>query len=105
MYVGKDMAGLLIYTAEGSEGSMGGLIWQAEGDRINKLLEKALEHSIDCSSDPLCWESEGQGLFNLNLAACFSCGLVAETACEERNVALDRQMLVDGEFGFFRALL
>jgi hypothetical protein len=105
LYIGRDMAGVLIYTAEGSEGSMGGLIWQAEGERIRQLLKKALEHSMDCSSDPLCWESEGQGLFNLNLAACFSCGLVAETACEERNLALDRRMLVDEGFGFFRALL
>jgi hypothetical protein len=105
LYISKDMAGVLIYTAEGSEGSMGGLIWQAEGDRMRELLYKALKRAMDCSSDPLCWESEGQGLFNLNLAACFSCGLVAETACEERNLALDRRVMVDEEFGFFRSIL
>jgi hypothetical protein len=105
LYIAKDMAGVLIYTAEGSEGSMGGLIWQTETDRMWDLLSGALKRAMDCSSDPLCWESEGQGLFNLNLAACFSCGLVAETACEERNLALDRRVLVDEEFGFFREIL
>jgi hypothetical protein len=49
----------------------------------------------------LCWESEGQGIFDLNLSACFSCSLVAETACEEMNLGLDRRVLVDEEFGFF----
>jgi hypothetical protein len=104
LYVAPDMAGVLIYTAEGSEGSMGGLIWQAKPERMKELLDKALEKAMDCSSDPLCWEmDEGQGVFNLNLAACFSCALVAETACEERNLGLDRRMLIDDEFGFFKS--
>jgi len=102
LYIAPDMAGVLIFTAEGSEGSMGGLIWQAEKDRIEDLLQKAFERALDCSSDPLCWESDGQGVFNLNRAACFSCALVAETACEERNLGLDRQVLVDEEIGFFK---
>ena len=102
LYVAPDMAGVLIYTAEGSEGSMGGLIWQAHPDRIQDLFSKALERAVDCSSDPLCWESDGQGVFNLDLAACFSCALVAETACEERNLGLDRRVLIDEGFGFFK---
>ncbi|MNL82359.1 hypothetical protein D3C87_2097260 [compost metagenome] len=69
---------------------------------MTDLIKKAMERALDCSSDPLCWESEGQGLFNLNLSACFSCALVAETACEERNLALDRRILVDLEFGYFK---
>jgi hypothetical protein len=101
LYIAPDMAGVLIFTAEGSEGSMGGLIWQAHPERILELLQKALEKALDCSSDPLCWESDGQGVFGLNLAACFSCALVAETACEERNLGLDRRVLIDDAFGFF----
>ncbi len=99
------MSGLLIYTAEGSEGSMGGLVSQAEPEKISEIIMKCLERSIECSSDPLCWESDGQGLFDLNLASCFSCSLVSETACEEWNLGLDRRSLVDEEFGFFKELL
>ena len=101
----KQMSGLLIYTAEGSEGSMGGLVSQGEPEKILEIIKKGLERSINCSSDPLCWESEGQGIFDLNLSACFSCSLVAETACEEMNLGLDRRVLVDEEFGFFKELI
>ncbi len=96
------MAGVLIYTAEGSEGSMGGLVSQGEPEKILEILKKGLQRSINCSSDPLCWESDGQGIFDLNLSACFSCSLVAETACEEMNLGLDRRVMVDEEFGYFK---
>jgi hypothetical protein len=99
------MAGVLIYTAEGSEGSMGGLVSQGEPEKILEIIKKGLERSINCSSDPLCWESEGQGIFDLNLSACFSCSLVAETACEELNLGLDRRVLVDEEFGYFKNII
>ena len=101
----KLMSGILIYTAEGSEGSMGGLVSQGEPEKILEILKKGLERSINCSSDPLCWESEGQGIFDLNLSACFSCSLVAETACEEMNLGLDRRILVDEEFGYFKSII
>lgn len=95
------MAGVLIYTAEGAEGSMGGLVSQGEPEKILEIIKKGLERSINCSSDPLCWESDGQGIFDLNLSACFSCSLIAETACEEMNLGLDRRVLVDEKFGYF----
>ena len=101
----KLMSGLLIYTAEGSEGSMGGLVSQGEPDKIFEIIKKGLERSINCSSDPLCWETEGQGIFDLNLSACFSCSLVSETACEELNLGLDRRVLVDEEFGYFKNII
>lgn len=100
----KNMSGVLIYTAEGSEGSMGGLVSQGEPVKILEIIKKGLERSINCSSDPLCWESEGQGIFDLNLSACFSCSLVAETACEEMNLGLDRRVLVDEDFGYFKSI-
>jgi hypothetical protein len=99
------MAGVLIYTTDGSEGSMGGLVYQASEHNIEKLIKNALLRGVDCSSDPLCWESDGQGLFDFNLAACFSCSLVSETACEAMNLGLDRRVLVDEEFGYFNDLL
>lgn len=109
LYISKDentkMSGVLIYTAEGSEGSMGGLVSQGDPEKILEIIMKGLERSINCSSDPLCWESDGQGIFDLNLSACFSCSLVAETACEEMNLGLDRRVLVDEEFGYFKDML
>ena len=99
------MSGTLIYTAEGSEGSMGGLVSQGETEKIMEIILKGLNRSLDCSSDPLCWESDGQGIFDLNLSACFSCSLVSETACEELNLGLDRRVLIDKDFGFFKDLL
>ncbi|WP_313190114.1 DrmB family protein [Sphingobacterium sp.] len=99
------MAGFLIYTVEGSEGSMGGLIAQTTEKNLNSLIKSALTRATICQSDPLCWTSEGQGLFNLNFASCFSCGLVSETSCEERNLYLDRKLLVDQDFGFFKEVL
>jgi hypothetical protein len=101
----KQMSGVLIYTAEGSEGSMGGLVSQGNPEKMLEIIKKGLLRSINCSSDPLCWESDGQGIFDLNLSACFSCSLVAETACEEMNLGLDRRVLVDEEFGYFKNLL
>jgi len=101
----KSMSGILIYTAEGSEGSMGGLVSQGEPEKILDIIKKGLKRSVNCSSDPLCWESDGQGIFDLNLSACFSCSLVAETACEEMNLGLDRRVLVDEEFGYFKSIL
>jgi hypothetical protein len=103
---GKDfMSGILIYTTDGSEGSMGGLVSQASEHNIEKLIKNSLLRGVDCSSDPLCWESEGQGLFDFNLAACFSCSLTAETTCEAMNLGLDRRVLVDEEFGYFKNLI
>ncbi|MDC0178032.1 DUF1998 domain-containing protein [Polaribacter sp.] len=99
------MYGCLIYTAEGAEGSMGGLIAQTRPKNLNNLIKSAIKRATICNSDPLCWESEGQGLFDLNFASCFSCSLVSETSCEHRNLYLDRKILVDTEFGFFRDIV
>ena len=109
IYVSNDerfeMYGCLIYTAEGAEGSMGGLIAQTKGENLINLIKSAMKRATICHSDPLCWESEGQGLFDLNFAGCFSCALVSETSCELRNSYLDRRILVDEKFGFFKELI
>jgi hypothetical protein len=101
IYYSDRMCGVLIYSADGSEGSMGGLVWQGQPKLIEKIILSALERAKHCSSDPLCWEANEQ----LNLAACFSCCLVSETTCEQRNLGLDRRALVDEEFGFFRSVI
>lgn len=109
IYVSNDekykMYGCMIYTAEGAEGSMGGLIAQTRPINLLNLIQSALKRSTICNSDPLCWESDGQGLFDLNFASCFSCSLVSETSCEHRNIYLDRRILVDENNGFFKELI
>lgn len=97
LYFSERMCGVLIYTADGAEGSMGGLVWQGQPQLIEKIICSALRRSCDCSSDPICWENEERP----NYAACFSCAMVSETSCEERNLGLDRRVLVDDDFGFF----
>ena len=104
----RKMRGLLIYTASGdSEGTLGGLVRQGMPGRLESTLWSALTNSVLCSSDPLCIESQGQGVNSLNLAACHSCTLLPETSCEEGNKLLDRGGLVgtpnDPQSGFFSA--
>jgi hypothetical protein len=101
-------AGILIYTAAGdSEGTLGGLARQAESTRFRKTLLSALQDAANCSADPICIESKGQGLDTLNLAACHACTLVSETSCTSFNLILDRAMVIGGSGvpGFFKDLL
>ena len=101
LYFSDKMCGVLIYTADGAEGSMGGLVWQGQPQLIEGIIRSAMNRALSCASDPICWENEDQ----LNYAACFSCAMVSETSCEERNLALDRRVLVDDNFGFFKELV
>jgi len=96
------MNGLLIYTIAGSEGSFGGLIKQAYSENFSKILSSSLLRAKDCSSDPICYESDGQGIGGLNYAACYSCLLISETSCEDFNSFLDRKILIDNNNGFFK---
>ena len=100
LYYSDKMCGVLIYTADGAEGSMGGLVWQGQPRLISKIVESAMKRAINCSSDPLCWENED----GLNRASCFGCTMVSETSCEHQNLGLDRRALVDDEYGFFKYL-
>lgn len=107
---GEKMAGILIYTASSdAEGSLGGLVAQAEPDHLQENLDALLEEAEWCSGDPLCMASTGenaQGLYGLNYAACHQCALLPETSCTMRNVFLDRAALVgradDNTTGYFR---
>lgn len=98
----ENMQGVLIYTVAGSEGSYGGLINQSNPESFKKILQSALFRSKDCASDPVCYHSDGQGIGGLNLAACYSCSLLPETSCEEFNSFLDRAILIDEQYGFFK---
>ena len=103
---GKEMAGILIYTASGdSEGTLGGLVRQGRQDAFPRIFKKAINSAKTCSNDPVCIMSHGQGRDSLNLAACHACALLPETCCEERNAFLDRGMIVgtfeDRSIGFW----
>ena len=90
------MAGVLIYTAAGdSEGTMGGLVRMGKPGNLEPTILSALERAQWCSSDPVCMElgEKGQGPGSMNLAACHSCGLLPETACETFNRFLDRALV------------
>ncbi|MBI1308110.1 MAG: hypothetical protein GC181_16010 [Bacteroidetes bacterium] len=99
-----EMNGVLIYTIAGSEGSYGGITSICDDDRIGKLIESAMIRAIDCATDPICYHTHGQGVANLNLSACFSCTLLPETSCEKFNCYLDRRILVDKDYGYFKDL-
>lgn len=96
LYFKKDQyAGVLIYTASASsDGTLGGLVQQADPKTLTRLIRDALNEASWCSSDPLCIESKGQGSNALNLAACYACCQVPETSCAERNSFLDRGLLI-----------
>lgn len=100
LYYSDKMCGVLIYTVDGAEGSMGGLVWQGQPRLIKGIVESAMKRAVNCSSDPLCWENDD----GLNRASCFGCTMVSETSCEHANMALDRRVLIDDVFGFFKDL-
>jgi len=107
---GKPVSGTLLYTASAStDGTLGGLVRQGDVERIADTLKDAVNNARWCSSDPLCIESKGQGVDALNLAACHACCLVSETSCEQRNLFLDRALIVgtwdNPDVGFFKDLL
>ncbi|MEV7226961.1 DUF1998 domain-containing protein [Polymorphospora sp. NPDC051019] len=89
-------AGILIYTAvPDAEGTLGGLVSQAEEEPLVRLTRRALATAMHCSSDPLCAERLPQEPADfLHGAACHVCLFVSETTCERGNRFLDRRFVV-----------
>ena len=89
------MAGILIYTASGdAEGSLGGLVRQGEPGRIENIIKHEINEARWCAADPVCIQSVGQGQDGCNLAACHNCALLPETSCENKNMLLDRGLMI-----------
>ncbi len=106
LYVNETMCGFLISAFDGTNGYLGGLSNLCNDlENLNKILNSAIFRATDCSSDPICIESEGQGVGQLNLAACHSCTLVPEITCELSNLYLDRKLLISLEFGYFKSMI
>lgn len=89
--------GILIYTASaGSQGTLGGLVEVTH--RFRAVMMSALNRLDLCSGDPICADHDPTRATEdraLHGAACHGCLLIAETSCEQRNVFLDRSLLVD----------
>lgn len=95
LFVGTDMAGILVYTASSdSAGSLGGVASMADPERLSVALSEAEDRLAWCAADPVCIESDGSGTEGSNLAACHNCVLLPETSCEEFNTGLDRGVLL-----------
>ena len=106
LYVDNTMNGFLISAYDGTDGYLGGLSKLCNNiENLNKIIQSALNRAKNCSLDPICYESDGQGIAQLNLAACHSCTLLPETSCEHGNLFLDRKLVVDEEFGYFKNLI
>ena len=102
LYVGpreSGVAGVLLYTAGDSEGSLGGLVRCGDPATLAATVRAAIRSARICASDPICIESAGQGLGELNLAACHACTLLPETCCEAQNTLLDRALVVGSGHG------
>jgi hypothetical protein len=87
--------GILIYTGSSdAEGTLGGLV--QTGREIARHVRVALEAGKLCTNDPVCayhtpHKHDPQPLMG---AACHGCLLISETSCEQRNVYLDRALVV-----------
>ncbi|CAH0291693.1 DUF1998 domain-containing protein [Peribacillus sp. Bi134] len=106
LYLDEGQAGILIYISAGdSEGTLGGLVRLGLQEKFFHVLDKAKNNAEWCSSDPVCTElgkTQGQGVNNLNGAACYNCSHIPETSCEYWNLYLDRNLLIDKKIGYFK---
>ncbi|MFC3625175.1 DrmB family protein [Vogesella amnigena] len=99
-------AGILLYTSDGdTEGSLGGLVRQGNPERFLTTLQRTLADLSWCSADPVCSESEKQGIDGMNAAACHACALVSETSCTFNNSLLDRRLVIGSPDGRIPGLL
>ena len=93
IYFGENMAGILLYTGSSDkEGSLGGLV-ELGVDQITNLMRDAFQEALVCTNDPECMSNLPAGN-NSNGAACHSCSMISETACENGNRMLDRGLVV-----------
>lgn len=94
IYFGDKMAGILLYTGSSDkEGSLGGLVELGNIDQMTNLMRDAFQEALVCTNDPECMSNLPAGK-NSNGAACHSCCMISETACENGNRMLDRGLAV-----------
>ena len=94
IYFDDTMAGVLLYTGSSDkEGSLGGLVELGGVEQMTSLMRNAFLEALVCTNDPECMSNLPAGK-NSNGAACHSCCMISETACENGNRMLDRGLVV-----------
>lgn len=94
IYFDDKMSGVLLYTGSADkEGSLGGLVELGNIQNLIKLMRDAFQEALLCTNDPECLNNK-PSTDTLNGAACHSCCMVSETACENGNKMLDRGLVV-----------
>lgn len=94
IYFGDKMSGILLYTGSADkEGSLGGLVELGTMSKLRTLMQDAFQEALLCTNDPECMNNMPAGN-NSNGAACHSCCMISETACENGNRMLDRGLVV-----------
>ena len=89
---GAASGGVILYSVQpGADGTLGGLVSLAGS--FGRLLGRATELAETCSNDPLCSERRIAAAGHSG-AACYACLLASETSCEDRNMWLDRHVLL-----------
>jgi len=109
IYFGDKMTGILLYTGSSDkEGSLGGLVELGNINQMTSLMRDAFQEALVCTNDPECMNNTPAGK-NSNGAACHSCCMISETACENGNRMLDRGLVVPipgrEEFAYFKELV
>lgn len=109
IYFDDKMAGVLLYTGSSDkEGSLGGLVELGTAEQMTSLMREAFQEALVCTNDPECMNTLPAGK-NSNGAACHSCCMISETACENGNRMLDRGLVVPlsgrEETSYFRELV
>ncbi len=90
--VKRGIGGVLIYTVQPGDGSLGGLI--SLTPKFKEILSKVQELASSCPNDPLCSDQEFSPPLYVG-AACYACTYLSETSCEYRNMWLDRHLLME----------
>lgn len=106
LFINETMHGFLISAFDGADGYLGGLSNLCNDlPNLSKIIKSSIFRATDCSSDPICIESTGQGVGQLNLSACHSCCLTPEISCELSNLYLDRNLIINKDYGYFATMI
>lgn len=73
--------------------AIGGLVELGNIAQLIVLMKDAFQEALVCTNDPECLNNVPAGN-NSNGAACHSCCMISETACENGNRMLDRGLIV-----------
>lgn len=84
--------GIIIYTVQPGEGTLGGLVSLVK--KFETILKRVVELSESCPNDPLCFQQTCEHN-KITGAACHGCLFLSETSCEHRNMWLDRHLIME----------